>query len=100
MNCIYELHTTSSSKTFICTSNGTTTDPKQVVISRLRAGYTRATHSAVMDKEPSPECLICAVNLTTDHILWQCKETGTKRLQTGKKHKKKSGRAEDKKWKN
>jgi hypothetical protein len=43
----------------------------------------RATHSAVMDKEPSPECPICAVNLTTDDILWQCKETETKRLQTG-----------------
>jgi hypothetical protein len=34
-----------------------------------------------MDKEPSPECSICAVNLTTDHILWYCKETETKRLQ-------------------
>jgi hypothetical protein len=31
-----------------------------------------------MDKEPSPEC---AVNLTTDQILWHCKETETKPLQ-------------------
>jgi hypothetical protein len=36
-----------------------------------------------MDKEPSPECPFCAVNVTTDHILWQCKETETKQLQTG-----------------
>jgi hypothetical protein len=34
-----------------------------------------------MDKEPSLECFFCAVNLTTDHILWHCKETETKRLQ-------------------
>jgi hypothetical protein len=52
---------------------------EQVEISRLRTGYTRATHSAVMDKEPSPGCPFCAVNLTTDHILWHCKETETKR---------------------
>jgi hypothetical protein len=26
---------------------------------------------AVMDKDPSPECPLYAVNLTTDHILWQ-----------------------------
>jgi hypothetical protein len=43
--------------------------------------WIRATHSAVMDKEPSPDCPFCAVNLTTDHILWNCKETETKRLQ-------------------
>jgi hypothetical protein len=35
-----------------------------------RTGCTRATHSAVMDKEPSPECPFCAVILTTDHILY------------------------------
>jgi hypothetical protein len=28
---------------------------EQVVISRLRTGYTRATHSALMEKEPIPE---------------------------------------------
>jgi ribosomal protein L31E len=48
---------------------------EQVVISRLHTVYTRATHSAVMDKEPS------AVNLTIDHIPWHCKEPETKRLQ-------------------
>jgi hypothetical protein len=30
-----------------------------------------------MEKEPSPGCSFCAVNLTTDHILWHCKETVT-----------------------
>jgi hypothetical protein len=37
----------------------------EVVISRLRTEYTRATHSAVMDKEPRPECPFCALNITT-----------------------------------
>jgi hypothetical protein len=50
----------------------------KTMISRLSTGYT---HSAVMLKEPSPECPFCAVNLTTDHILWHCKEAETKRLQ-------------------
>jgi hypothetical protein len=63
------------------TNTKTMTRREQIVISRLRTGYTRATHSAVMDKEPSRECPFCAVNLTTDHILWHCKETETKRLQ-------------------
>jgi hypothetical protein len=36
-----------------------------------------------VDKESSPDCPLCAVKLTTDHIIWQCKETETKRLQTG-----------------
>jgi hypothetical protein len=54
---------------------------EQVVISRLRTGYTRATHSAVMNKEPSRECLFCSVNLTTDHILWHCEKTEAKRVQ-------------------
>jgi hypothetical protein len=63
------------------TNTKTMTRREQVVIRRLRTGYTRATYSAVMDKEPSPECPFCAVNLTTDHILWHCKETKTKRLQ-------------------
>jgi ubiquitin-protein ligase len=54
---------------------------EQVIISRLHTGYSRATHSAVMNKEPSPEYPFCAVNLTTDHILWHCKEAETKRLQ-------------------
>jgi hypothetical protein len=63
------------------TNTITMTRHEQVAISRLRTGYTRATHSAVMDKYPSPECPFCAVNLTTDQILWHCKETEPKQLQ-------------------
>jgi hypothetical protein len=65
------------------TNTKTMTRREQVVISRVRTGYTRVTHSALMDKEPSPECPFCAVNLTSNHTLGQCKETETKRLQRG-----------------
>jgi hypothetical protein len=65
------------------TNTKTMTRREQVVVSRLSTGpgYTRTTNSAVMDKEPSPECFFCAVNLTTEHILWHCTGTETKRLQ-------------------
>jgi hypothetical protein len=41
---------------------------EQVVVSRLRTGYTRATHRHVIEKTPSPECPLCGVSLTTKHI--------------------------------
>jgi hypothetical protein len=37
------------------TNTKTMTRREQVVIGRLRSGYFRATHSAVMDKEPKME---------------------------------------------
>jgi hypothetical protein len=46
-----------------------------VVKSQLRTGYCRATHAAIMNREPRPECSFCGVPLMIDHILWQCKET-------------------------
>jgi hypothetical protein len=39
---------------------------EQVVVSRLRTVYTRATHRHVVEKTPSPECPFCGVSLTTD----------------------------------
>jgi hypothetical protein len=33
----------------------------QVLISRLRTGYCRATHGAIMNREPRPECPFCGV---------------------------------------
>jgi hypothetical protein len=52
----------------------TITRRDQDVISRLRTGYCRATHAAIMNREPRPECPFCEVPLTIDHILWQCKK--------------------------
>jgi hypothetical protein len=42
---------------------------EQVVVSRLRIGYTRATHASFMNKDLSTECPFCAVKVTVDHIL-------------------------------
>jgi hypothetical protein len=44
---------------------------EQVVISRLRTRYTRATHRNIIEKTDIPYCHFCAVGLATDHILWQ-----------------------------
>jgi hypothetical protein len=51
----------------------------QVVISRPRTGYSRATHSQIINHEPPPECPFCDTKVTTDHILWTCEETEAER---------------------
>jgi hypothetical protein len=47
---------------------------EQVVIYRLRTGYTRATLRHIIEKTDIPDCLFCDVRLTTDHILCQRSE--------------------------
>jgi hypothetical protein len=44
----------------------------QVIISRLRMGYTRLTHGFRVDLNSSPECGDCGARLTVDHLLWHC----------------------------
>jgi hypothetical protein len=51
----------------------------QVVISRLRTGYTMATHGYIINKQDNNDCPFCNVRLTVDHILWDCKETEAER---------------------
>jgi hypothetical protein len=53
---------------------------EQVVVSRLSTGYIRVTHGSVMNKDLSTECPFCAVKITVDHILRDCKEKFIKRL--------------------
>jgi hypothetical protein len=48
---------------------------KQVVISRLRTGYTKATHGPRMNGITDPQCPFCYTGLTVDHVLWDCTET-------------------------
>jgi hypothetical protein len=50
---------------------------EQVAISRLRTGYTRATHGLKMEGVDNPLCPFCNTDLSVDHILCtnQCKET-------------------------
>ena len=42
---------------------------EQVVISRLRIGHTRLTHSSILKQEPQPQCLTCQTTCTVKHIL-------------------------------
>jgi hypothetical protein len=51
------------------------TGREQVVISRLRTGYTRATHGPRMNGITNTQCPFCDTGLTVDHVLWDCKET-------------------------
>jgi hypothetical protein len=55
------------------------TRKEQVIISRVRTGYTRADHRHIIDKTDTPNCPFCDVRLTTDHILWQYSETHNER---------------------
>ena len=42
---------------------------EQVVISRLRIGHIRLTHSFILKQEPQPQCLTCQTTCTVKHIL-------------------------------
>jgi primosomal protein N' len=42
---------------------------EQLVVSRIRTGYTRATHIYRHVIEKTPECPFCDVSLTTEDIL-------------------------------
>ena len=46
---------------------------EQVVISRLRIGPTRLTHSFILKQEPQPQCLTCQTTCTVKHILIECR---------------------------
>ena len=40
-----------------------------VVITRLRIGHTRFTHSYLLNREEQPFCIVCNQNITVNHIL-------------------------------
>jgi hypothetical protein len=42
---------------------------EQVTISRLRTGYSRATHGPKMEEVDNPLCLFYNTDLSVDHIL-------------------------------
>jgi hypothetical protein len=52
---------------------------EQMAISRLRTGYTRATHGPKMEGMDNPLCPFCNTDLSVDDILWDCKETEDQR---------------------
>jgi hypothetical protein len=44
----------------------------QVIISRLRMGYTNLTHGYKINDEIRPLCTDCNQDITVEHKLWQC----------------------------
>ena len=46
---------------------------EQVVISRLRIGHTRLTHSFILKQELQPQCLTCQTTCTVKHIFIECR---------------------------
>lgn len=44
----------------------------QRLLTRLRIGHTRLTHSYRLNKEPPPTCPNCGVQITVRHILTEC----------------------------
>ena len=47
----------------------------EVVLTRLRIGHTRLTHSFILLGEDPPECIPCGCPLTIKHILTECLDT-------------------------
>ena len=45
---------------------------EDVVITRLRIGHTRFTHSYILNREEQPFCIACNQHITVKHILIDC----------------------------
>jgi hypothetical protein len=50
------------------------------ILSRLRIGHTRLTHSHLLEKSDPPSCTTCGVPLTIPHILVDCLMFDTQRV--------------------
>ena len=46
---------------------------REQVISPLRIGHTRLTHSFILIQEPQPQCLTCQTTCMVKHILIECR---------------------------
>ena len=46
---------------------------EQVVISLLRIGHTRLSHSLILKQDSQPQCLTCQTTCTVKHILIECR---------------------------
>jgi len=47
---------------------------EEVVLTRIRIGHTRLTHSYLLKGEPQPRCDLCTEPLTIKHILMECQQ--------------------------
>lgn len=48
------------------------TRQREVLLTRLRCGHTRLTHSYMLDNDPPPNCERCGSRLSVEHILLKC----------------------------
>ncbi|KAJ4447110.1 hypothetical protein ANN_09110 [Periplaneta americana] len=44
----------------------------QVLITRLRVGHTRITHSYLLDRTPPPTCTNCHIRISVRHLISEC----------------------------
>jgi hypothetical protein len=51
----------------------------QVAVTRLRTGYSRATHRNKIEGTLDTDCPFCSAKVTLEHMLWQCKDTEEER---------------------
>lgn len=54
---------------------------EQRVLTRLRIGHTRLTHTFLLTKDPPPNCEVCGTTTDVRHILLQCRQYEDKRNQ-------------------
>jgi hypothetical protein len=52
----------------------------QVIIIRIKTGYTRATPSYIIEKRDKTDCRFCNSELTVVNILWTWQKTEQDRL--------------------
>ena len=45
---------------------------EQTVITRLRIGHSRLTHSYLLSKDNPPECDVCHCHISVKHLLLDC----------------------------
>ena len=45
---------------------------EEIVLSRLRIGHTRLTHSYLLKREDKSQCIGCDTQLTVKHFLLEC----------------------------
>lgn len=56
---------------------------EQRLLTRLRIGHTRLTHSYLLERSPPPICTQCGVRITTNHILLDCRAFSNERITCG-----------------
>ena len=47
----------------------------QVIISRIRIGHSKLTHTYLLKGEKPPECMFCDCPLTLHHLFLYCSDT-------------------------